>query len=74
MRGWRARRPETTPVPRWWNPISARLAAFFDGIAAWQERRKTRHELLSLDDRALRDIGVDRATAHYLGGLPFWHE
>jgi uncharacterized protein YjiS (DUF1127 family) len=26
----------------------------------------------ALDDRMLRDIGIDRATAHREAGRPFW--
>jgi uncharacterized protein YjiS (DUF1127 family) len=27
---------------------------------------------LKLDDHMLRDLGIDRATAEYMGSLPFW--
>lgn len=74
MRGWHARRPVTGPMRRWWSPIGDRLVALVDRIALWQERAESRHLLLTMDDRTLRDIGVDRATARYVGDLPFWRE
>ncbi len=74
MQGWKARRPVTGPMRRWWSPIGAGLLAFFDRIALWQERSESRHLLLTMDDRTLRDIGVDRATARHLGGQPFWRQ
>lgn len=72
MRGWEPRQPESNPVRRWWTPLAARLAVAFDQVAEWQERVRSRRTLLSMDDHALRDIGVDRATADYEGNLPFW--
>lgn len=74
MRGWQPRRREPRPKRRWWGPFSERMAAFFDRVAEWQERAKSRHALLTLDDRALRDIGIDRATARHLGSLPSWRK
>ena len=35
------------------------LDAYFD----WRARALSRRQLLSLDDRLLKDIGIDRATA-----------
>ncbi|HEX6979784.1 MAG TPA: DUF1127 domain-containing protein [Alphaproteobacteria bacterium] len=43
-----------------------------DRIVSWHERARSRRALLALDDRALRDIGVDRATADWEGSRPFW--
>lgn len=43
-----------------------------DALAAWQERAAERRRLLGLDDRMLRDIGLDRASAFDEGGKPFW--
>ncbi len=39
---------------------------------AWQERGRSRHKLLMLDDRMLRDIGLDRATAEHEATKRFW--
>lgn len=43
-----------------------------DALADWQERAAERRRLLGLDDRMLRDIGVDRASAFDEGEKPFW--
>lgn len=36
------------------------------------ELARSRHQLAQLDDRLLRDIGVDRATARFEADKPFW--
>ena len=40
-------------------PVQAAFAA----LAAWRSRRAAAHEILRLDDRLLRDIGLTRADA-----------
>jgi uncharacterized protein YjiS (DUF1127 family) len=41
-------------------------------IVGWEERSRQRHQLSVMDDRMLRDIGLDRhrAQGEYL--KPFW--
>ena len=36
------------------------------------ELRRSRRQLAELDDRLLRDIGLDRGKAHYEAGKGFW--
>ena len=36
------------------------------------ELARSRHQLAQLDERLLRDIGIDRATARYEADKPFW--
>ena len=36
------------------------------------EVRKSRRQLAELDDRLLRDIGLDRGSAHYEASKGFW--
>ncbi|WP_416900121.1 MAG: DUF1127 domain-containing protein [Minwuia sp.] len=55
------------------------LAALVDGVlnsggllAAWQQRANERTALASLDDRLLRDIGIDRQSAAVEAKKPFW--
>lgn len=48
-----------------------RLAAV---LKVWHVRAQARRQLLALDDRMLRDIGIDRATAQDVGQRPFWKE
>lgn len=39
-----------------------------------QQRRRTRCQLLTLDQYALKDIGVSRAEALCEANKPFWEE
>jgi uncharacterized protein YjiS (DUF1127 family) len=41
-------------------------------IAEWQRRSRSRHELESLSDATLRDIGITRCDAHSEIHKPFW--
>lgn len=41
-------------------------------LTIWSERRRTRHRLLALDDRPLRDVGLDRLTALREANRVFW--
>lgn len=36
------------------------------------ELRKSRHQLAELDDRLLRDIGIDRSRARFEADKGFW--
>jgi uncharacterized protein YjiS (DUF1127 family) len=40
-------------------------------VEAYVARRRERRELLSLDDRMLNDIGLNRADADRIAGAPF---
>lgn len=48
-----------------WNQVKRR-------IGEWQRRSRSRHELESLSDATLRDIGVTRCDAHREIHKPFW--
>ncbi len=50
-----------------WAPL---LAAMH--LPVWHERARQRAALSTLDDRMLRDIGVDRASAQHEAERPFW--
>ena len=41
-------------------------------LLAWRERGRQRTALATLDDRALRDIGVSRADIWVEADKPFW--
>ncbi|MGP8291400.1 DUF1127 domain-containing protein [Vreelandella zhanjiangensis] len=41
-------------------------------MRAYRERRRSRRQLLTLDDRLLRDIGITRAQAQKEGRKSFW--
>lgn len=48
------------------------VAALFDTIATWSERRRQRRVLESMPDYLLSDIGLSRADAEQEGDKPFW--
>lgn len=52
--------------------LSLRQSA--DYIRLWRHRRKSRRALLWLDERLLRDIGVDRQDAMEEARKPFWRD
>jgi uncharacterized protein YjiS (DUF1127 family) len=41
-------------------------------LREWRRRRVGRHELARLDERTLRDIGLDRGVVDYEVGQSFW--
>ena len=41
-------------------------------LISWQERARERSHLLSLDDRALKDIGLSRCDVAEIADHPFW--
>ena len=53
-------------------PGATAVRSVLDWIFLWQERAESRRRLLALDDRMLRDIGANQATAAHEGGKPFW--
>jgi uncharacterized protein YjiS (DUF1127 family) len=74
LQGWQPRQSEELPAQRWRARVGEALVAFFDQVAEWHQRAKSRQALLSMNDHALRDIGVDQATADHEGNLPFWRQ
>ncbi len=50
-----------------WKELRAKLSD-------WRVRHKTRAHLASLDNRALRDIGLSRYDAYKEAEKPFWEE
>jgi uncharacterized protein YjiS (DUF1127 family) len=67
----------TSPVPavalRAQNPaLRAVLGRAVVKVLVWHDRVKSRRTLAMLDDRMLRDVGIDQATARQESGAPFW--
>jgi uncharacterized protein YjiS (DUF1127 family) len=71
MRGWQPR--EVTRTTTYWSRLSTLVVDMVGRIAKWREEARSRQALLRLDDYALRDIGLDRASAQYVANLPVWH-
>ena len=44
----------------------------FEALITRAEVRKSRRQLAELDDRLLRDIGLDRGTARFEASKGFW--
>lgn len=63
--------PQTT-LFSWQRSFAATFLRAVEGALMWRERARSRRILLGLDDRMLRDIGIDRATARHEGSQPFW--
>lgn len=54
-------------------PLIAQLAVRFAAtVTVWEQRRRTRVNLSYLDDRLLKDIGMDRPRAERECHRPFW--
>ncbi len=58
-------------VPRGDSPLD-RLNALVISFQEWQERRRTRRELMRLTDYQLKDIGLSRVDAEEEFQKPFW--
>jgi uncharacterized protein YjiS (DUF1127 family) len=63
--------------PRQHNGLAPLIEAW-DHLAStvheWRRRSRERAELTALDDKMLKDIGLSRADAEFLGNKPFWRE
>lgn len=51
---------------------SSLVGKLLDVLFAWQERANQRHCLAQLDDRLLRDVGLDRIDVEREVAKPFW--
>ena len=52
--------------------LSGVVAVGFDHVMTRAELAKSRRQLAQLDERLLRDIGLDRGKARYEAGKGFW--
>ena len=63
-------------VSAWLLPLSAGLvrtvSAIVERFYAWQERARERADLMTLDDRALKDIGLTRCDVERVAVKSFW--
>jgi uncharacterized protein YjiS (DUF1127 family) len=70
------RHPPGTPHParaaRFRTILGRRLARLVERVIAWDRGYRDRQFLASLDDRQLRDIGIDRWALGRDGPTPFW--
>jgi uncharacterized protein YjiS (DUF1127 family) len=61
-------RPVGAPLTRW-RVISGSIVA---SLRKWRRRSVARRELAHLDERILRDIGIDPGTVNYEMRQSFW--
>ena len=54
--------------------VRAALVRAFDLLREWRRRVRSRAELAALDDRMLRDIGLNRADVWFEIDKPFWRK
>ncbi|HEV7264478.1 MAG TPA: DUF1127 domain-containing protein [Falsiroseomonas sp.] len=70
------RDPVAAPEPRTAGSARRRLVAPFAWLAGWlrdlRRHDRERHELLAMDDRELRDIGITHYEASRALGRPLW--
>ena len=52
--------------------LSAGAIGLFDTLLEWQGRERQRRQLMALDDRLLRDMGISRADVDLEASKPFW--
>ncbi len=52
--------------------IAASAGRLLSRLLAWSEIARQRRELLRLDDKLLKDIGLSRADAEREASRPFW--
>jgi uncharacterized protein YjiS (DUF1127 family) len=57
-------RPAAAPLTRWRVIVAS--------LHEWRRRRVARRELAHLDERILRDIGIDPGTVNYEMRQSFW--
>ncbi len=52
--------------------LEKRLVRWLDGLSLWRERGRQRRMLMSMNDRMLADIGLDRGVIEREFTKPFW--
>jgi uncharacterized protein YjiS (DUF1127 family) len=52
--------------------VAGSVVVGVEALLSRAEVRKSRRQLAELDDRLLRDIGLDRGTARYEASKGFW--
>ena len=54
--------------------LKCRVVNLFNIVTTWHERAHQRRQLLDLDDRLLKDIGINRDQALASAARPFWRD
>jgi uncharacterized protein YjiS (DUF1127 family) len=53
-------------------PLAGTLIAFRQILATWRERARQRRELVNLDYRTMRDLGISPTDVQFEANKPFW--
>jgi uncharacterized protein YjiS (DUF1127 family) len=53
-------------------PLAGTFTAFADVIGTWRQRNRERRELALLDERSLRDLGLNAGNVQFEARKPFW--
>lgn len=59
---------------QWTGRIRGRLADYAGTLTTWRQRAVERRQLLALDGRILKDIGISRVDAVNEASKPFWRK
>jgi uncharacterized protein YjiS (DUF1127 family) len=52
--------------------LTRRAGALLDAVLTWQERARQRHAMATMDEHALKDIGLSRSDVVAESTKPFW--
>jgi len=64
--------PVSSPGASWLAASAGLLTTLVDHVLEWQDRARSRHLLQQLDDRMLRDIGLNRSDVARECAKHFW--
>jgi uncharacterized protein YjiS (DUF1127 family) len=53
-------------------PLAGTFTAFNQIFATWRRRNRERRELLGLDHRTIRDLGLTPQAVQFEANKPFW--
>ena len=70
-----SRHEASRPTRNWSRFVHAlddRLESMVDTLLVWQRRHRDRMQLMALDGRLLRDIGIGPADVDREASKPFW--
>ncbi len=55
-------------------PLAGTFTAFHKVLNTWRRRARERRELSTLDQRALRDLGLSPSEVNFEANKPFWRD
>ncbi len=53
-------------------PLQGTFTAYRELFALWRQRARERHELATLDQRMIRDLGLNPGDIQFEVNKPFW--